>query len=134
LSTILPVTVAHDDGWVIAPIRGADGVPGGEIIIMSVEGREIHPASLVILNLYVPGTRFAMVVLIPDPDIAPGLRVHVPVAGSPFKTTLPVGDPHEEGCKTLPTIGALGAGGGELIITFADTFDIQPAVAVTLKL
>ena len=50
-STTLPVAEAHDDGWVTAPILGAAGVPGGDMIIISVEGREIHPASLVMLNL-----------------------------------------------------------------------------------
>ena len=33
------------------PIAGVAGVPGGEIITTSVEGKDIHPASLVILNL-----------------------------------------------------------------------------------
>ena len=51
LSTTLPVAIAHDDGWVIAPILGAAGVPGGEMITISVDGREIHPASLVMLKL-----------------------------------------------------------------------------------
>jgi hypothetical protein len=50
-STTLPVTEVHEDGWVIAPILGAAGVPGGDIIIISVEGRDIHPASLVTLYL-----------------------------------------------------------------------------------
>ena len=38
-----------------------------------------------------------MVVLVPVPVIAPGLRVHVPVAGSPFNTTLPVVAEHDAG-------------------------------------
>ena len=38
-----------------------------------------------------------MVALAPVPVIAPGLIVHVPVAGSPFNTTLPVVAEHEEG-------------------------------------
>ena len=50
-STTLPVTAAHEDGWVIVPILGAAGVPGGEIITTSVEGRDIHPAALVMLKL-----------------------------------------------------------------------------------
>jgi hypothetical protein len=50
-STTLPVATAHDDGWVIVPILGAAGVPGGEIITTSVEGRDIHPAALVMLKL-----------------------------------------------------------------------------------
>jgi hypothetical protein len=38
-----------------------------------------------------------IVVVAPVPAIDPGLRVHVPVAGRPFNTTLPVGVAHEEG-------------------------------------
>ena len=72
--------------------------------------------------------------LVPELVIAPGLMVHVPVAGKPFNTTLPVGDPHEEGCVISPAIGAVGATGGALITTSADSFDMQPAAAVTLKL
>jgi hypothetical protein len=134
LRTILPVVDVHDDGWVTTPILGADGVPGGEIIITSVEGRDIHPASLVILNLYVPGVRLVMVIPEPVPVMAPGLIVHVPLDGSPFKITLPVADPHDEGCIILPTIGAFGAGGGELTTTSADKSEIQPVELVMLKL
>jgi hypothetical protein len=50
-STTFPVTEVHEDGWVIMPITGVAGVPGGEIITTSVEGRDMHPAALVILNL-----------------------------------------------------------------------------------
>jgi len=82
----------------------------------------------------VPGTRFATVVLVPVPVIFPGLIVQIPVEGKPFNTTLPVGDAHAEGWVTVPTIGAVGAGGGALIITSADGFDIHPAAEVTLKL
>ena len=35
--------------------------------------------------------------VVPVPAIAPGLIVHVPVAGRPFNTTLPVGAAHEAG-------------------------------------
>ena len=75
-----------------------------------------------------------IVVLVPVPVIAPGLIVHVPVAGRPFNTTVPVGAAHEEGCVTVPTIGAVGATGAAFITTSADGFDIHPAAAVTLKL
>ena len=50
-STTVPVTVAHDDGWVTEPIIGAAGVPGGDIIITTVDGRDIQPAALVTLKL-----------------------------------------------------------------------------------
>jgi hypothetical protein len=134
LITTLPVIEVHDDGCVIAPIAGAAGDPGGEMIITSVEGRDIHPASLVILKLYVPGIRLAIIVLVPVPVIAPGLMIQVPVAGNPFKITLPVGVPHEEGCVIVPAIGAVGAAGGAFTTTLADAFDIHPVAAVTLKL
>ena len=60
--------------------------------------------------------------------------VHVPEAGRPFNTTLPVEAEQEEGCVIVPTIGAVGAVGAALITTLADVFDIQPAAEVTLKL
>ena len=44
-----------------------------------------------------PGARFSIVVLVPYPVNPPGLIVHVPAAGRPFNTTLPVVDVHEEG-------------------------------------
>ena len=74
------------------------------------------------------------VVVVPVPAIAPGLIVHVPVAGRPFNTTVPVDAAHEEGWVTGPTIGDDGATGAALITTSADGSEIQPAEAVTLKL
>jgi len=53
------------------------------------------------------------VVLVPDPDVItpPGLRikVQVPVAGKPFKTTLPVAT-EQVVCEIVPTPGANGVG------------------------
>jgi hypothetical protein len=43
--------VAHDDGCVIKPILGAAGVPGGDIIMTSVDGSDIQPAAVVMLKL-----------------------------------------------------------------------------------
>ena len=133
LNTTLPYGAAHDAGCVIVPIIGAS-TPGASFITTSAEGRDIHPASLVILKLYVPGTRFVIVALVPVPVIAPGLIIHVPVAGKPFNTTVPVDAAHEDGWVTVPTTGAVGATGGALITTSADGFEIHPAEAVTLKL
>ena len=67
----------------------------------------------------------------PVPAIDPGLRVHVPVEGKPFNTTLPVGDEHEAGCVIVPITGADGATGAALISTVADASDIHPASLVT---
>jgi hypothetical protein len=79
----------------------------------------------------VPGLRFVRVVVVPVPAIDPGLRVHVPVAGRPFNTTLPVGAAHDEGWVIVPGIGADGAIGAALITTVEDASDIHPASLVT---
>jgi hypothetical protein len=71
------------------------------------------------------------VLVAPVPVIAPGLMVHVPVAGRPFNTTLPVGAAHEAGWVTVPIIGAGGATGAAFITTVADASDIHPASLVT---
>ena len=78
-----------------------------------------------------PGLRFVSVVVVPVPAIDPGLIVHVPVAGKPFNTTLPVGAAHDEGWVIVPIIGADGATGAALITTVADASDIHPASLVT---
>ena len=57
--------------------------------------------------------------------------VHVPVAGRPLNTTLPVGAVHEAGWVIVPIIGADGATGAALITTVADASDIHPASLVT---
>ena len=75
-----------------------------------------------------------MVVLVPVPVIAPGLIIHVPVAGRPFNTTLPVGAAHEAGCVVAPTNGAVGAEGGSLIITSAEACEIHPGSLNIVKL
>lgn len=54
--------------------------------------------------------------------------------GSPFNTTLPVGDEHEEGCVIAPVIGADGASGAGFITTFAVAEEIHPPSLVTVKL
>jgi protein involved in polysaccharide export with SLBB domain len=117
----------------MVPTIGAVGAEGATCMITSAEARDIHPAALVTVKLYVPGLRFAMVAVVPVPDIAPGLMIHVPVAGRPFSTTLPNVDIHEAGCVTVPTIGAVGATGARLMTTVADSTDIHPGSLVTLK-
>lgn len=75
-----------------------------------------------------------IVVVAPVPAIDPGLRTQVPVAGSPLKTTLPVGAIHVEGCVIVPTIGANGPPGASLIITSVDGREIHPASVVIVNL
>ena len=55
-----------------------------------------------------------MVELVPEPVVVvpPGdfVKVHVPVAGNPFRTTLPVARA-QVGWVIVPTVGAVGADG-----------------------
>ena len=72
--------------------------------------------------------------LVPEPVVVvpPGLlvKVHVPVAGNPFKTTLPVAR-EQVGWVIVPTIGAVGVAGCALITTLADAGAIHPEALVT---
>ena len=76
-----------------------------------------------------------MVELVPVPVIVvpPGLlvKVHVPVAGNPFKTTLPVARA-QVGCAIVPTVGAVGIAGCALITTLDDAGEIHPEALVTV--
>ena len=71
------------------------------------------------------------VVVVPVPEIAPGLIVQVPVPGRPFSITLPTGAAHDEGWVIVPIIGAAGATGAALITTVAEARDMHPASLVT---
>ena len=58
------------------------------------DATEIHPKSLVTVKVYVPAASPDIVVVVPVPVVVvpPGVlvKVQVPEAGKPFKTTLPV--------------------------------------------
>ncbi len=73
-----------------------------------------------------------MVVEVPVPVMAPGLIVHVPVAGKPFKTTLPVALVHV-GCVMVPKVGAEGVVGCAFTTTLKGP-ELHPLVLVTVKL
>jgi hypothetical protein len=109
LRATLPVGEAHDEGCVIAPTIGMEGIPGGGRMTTLADGSDVQPDPTDTVKLYVPVARFVMLAMLPDPVIAPGLIVQVPVAGSPFNTTLPVGESHEEGWVIVPIAGAEGA-------------------------
>ena len=51
LRATLPVGAAQEEGCVIVPTIGANGPPGTSFITTPVEGREIHPASLLTVKL-----------------------------------------------------------------------------------
>ena len=76
-----------------------------------------------------------MVVPVPDPVIVvtPGVlvSVHVPVAGKPLNTTLPVGTEHV-GCVIVPTAGAVGVTGWILITIFPVEGEVHPDSLATV--
>ena len=77
-----------------------------------------------------------MVELVPVPVVVvpPGdlVKVHVPVAGNPLRTTLPVAKA-QVGWVIVPTVGAVGADGWAVITTLAEAEEIHPAALVTVK-
>ena len=77
-----------------------------------------------------------MLVLVPVPVVIvpPGVlvRVHVPVAGRPLSTTLPVAT-EQVGWVIPPMPGAVGVGGGRLITAGPEGFEIQPSELLTVK-
>ena len=90
--TTLPVETAQV-GWVLVPITGAEGVIGCVFITTLADGADRHPAAVVMVKLYVPLTSPEIILLAPDPDIAPGFIVQFP-DGKPFNVTLPVATEH----------------------------------------
>jgi hypothetical protein len=123
--TTLPVAKAHV-GCVIDPGTGAPGIPATALITILEEEGEVQPPLFATVHVYVPVASPEMVVVAPDPvvTIPPGLLVNVqfPAAGSPLKTTLPVGKA-QVGCVILAPTGAAGTGD-----TVAMTADLVPVV------
>ena len=69
------------------------------------------------------------VVVFPPGDF---VKAHVPVAGKPFKTTLPVATA-QVGWVIVPTVGAVGVAGWALTTTLAEAGEIHPDALVTVK-
>ena len=76
-----------------------------------------------------------IVVLVPVPVLVvpPGVLVNVqlPVAGSPFKTALPVATA-QVGSVIVPTVGDVGVGGWALMTILADAVEVHPEALVTV--
>lgn len=77
-----------------------------------------------------------IVVLVPVPAVVvpPGVlvNIHVPDAGSPLKTALPVSRLHV-GWVILPTVGEVGVDGLVLITTLPDADEIHPEELATVN-
>ena len=97
LKSTLPVAIVHV-GCIIVPTTGAIGVASSALITTLADATEIQLDALVTVNVYVPAARPDIVVFVPDPVevVPPGVlvSVHVPVAGKPIKSTLPVAIVH----------------------------------------
>lgn len=130
-NTTLPVLFEHV-GCVMVPATGAEGVTGWVFIVTVEDGAEVHPTEFVTVKTYVPAERPEMVLLEPEPVIAPGSIVQLP-EGRPVKVTLPVAV-EQVGCTMVLTLGALGVSGWGLITTLADAGDAHPTEFVTVKL
>jgi hypothetical protein len=102
-------------------------------MIALTDAADVHPAALVTVKLYVAAESPVMVLLVPVPVIAPGLIVHVPVAGRPVKFTLPVAVA-QVGWVIVPTVGADGVAGWGVMTTLADAAEVHPVELVTVKL
>ena len=93
LNTTLPVATVQVV-WVIVPTAGGVGVDGLVLIVTLADDDEVHPEEVVTVKEYVPAASPEIVVLVPVPGVVvpPGVlvSVHVPDAGRPLNTTLPV--------------------------------------------
>ena len=128
-NTTLPIANVQE-GCVMVPTNGADGVAGCALITIFAEATEVQPNALVTVKVYVPEARPEIVLLAPVPTSPPGLIVQFPV-GKPFNTTLPV-DNIQLGCVMVPTIGADGVEGCALIAIFADATEVHPTAFATV--
>ena len=110
------------------------GTPEADIVT-GTDPEDLHPAALVTEKVKIPPGRFAIVLLIPVPEVitAPGILVIVqaPEDGKPLSITLPVGTANV-GCVIVPITGAVGAAGTVGMMTFADGTDKHPSAEVTV--
>ena len=70
---------------------------------------------------------------VPVVVVPPGVlvKVHVPEAGKPFNTTLPLAIA-QVGWVMVPTVGAVGDNGWAVITTLAEAGETQPEELVTV--
>lgn len=105
------VSFSHIAGGLFITTTGA---PGLALITTFPVAGDVQPEAFVTANVNVPGSRPETVRVVPVPWLVKpsGYRmsVHVPLAGSPDSTTLPVGT-RKVGWVIVPTTGAVGVGG-----------------------
>jgi hypothetical protein len=120
----------------MVPTEGAVGVAGWSFIVKLADSGETHPDALVTVYVYVPDGTLVTVKLVPVPvrvtPLGSLVIVHVPVAGSPLRATLPVDAVHV-GCVRVPITGAVGESGCGFMVAGADAGDVQPSSLVTVN-
>ena len=136
LKSTVPLGKRHV-GCVIVPVIGAVGTIGAALIVADVVGDETHPLAFVTVNVYVvPAVNPAKVPVVPVPvDVVPpglAVNVHVPEAGKPLKSTLPVLT-EQLGCVIVPTIGVVAGDGAAFKSALVDAEEVQPLAFVTVK-
>jgi hypothetical protein len=126
---ITPPVATAQVGWIMVPEVGVAGVAGWVFITTPDVTPEIQPEEFETVYEYVPAgipvmveTEPVPVVVIPPGDL---VTVHVPVAGNPLKSKLPVADV-QEGWVIVPTTGVVGEPGCAIIATLADEEEGQP--------
>jgi hypothetical protein len=107
VSTTLPVATEHP-GCVIVPVTGAVGTGGGALTTTEEDARDVQPAELVTVKVWVPAGSPETVKDAPVPLVVvpPGSLVIVQEPeGNPLSKTLPV-TTRQVGCVIVPITGA----------------------------
>lgn len=134
LSTTVPVASAQV-GWVIVPTTGAVGVDGWVLITIFPLDVDVQFVLFVTVYVNVPDVSPEIVFDMPVPVVVvpPGdfVRVHVPDAGKPLRTTLPVASTHV-GCVMAPKTGAVGVTGCVLIMISEEGTEVRLFASVTV--
>jgi hypothetical protein len=122
---------------VIVPVIGVFAGVGAAFRAADVVAVEVQPPAFVTVNVYVvPAVNPAKVPVVPVPvDVVPpglAVNVHVPEAGKPLKSTLPVLT-EQLGCVIVPTIGVVAGDGAAFKSALVDAEEVQPLAFVTVK-
>lgn len=125
----MTVTVAFPMPGVQSVVSaGIAGAPGA-VSIVTVVGMELQPSVFLMITLYVPGVSPGR--LFPGRKVTPLSKLYVSPAICTVTVIVPVAV-EQVGC-VIVTTGADGDEGTELMTTFAEAGEVQPAALVTVK-